>query len=133
MTTLIVEDDFTSRLLLQMFLSKYGDCHIAVNGKEAVEAYRMALRRKQPYNLICMDILMPLMDGHEAATTIRDYEDVQRIPASARVKVFMISSLNDEDSIVRSAREACDAYLVKPIDIGVLLSKLRAFGLVPGQ
>jgi two-component system chemotaxis response regulator CheY len=116
-----------------MFLSKYGECHIAVNGKEAVEAYRMALQRKQPYSLICMDILMPLMDGHEAATTIRVYEDIQGIPASARVKIFMISSLDDEDNIVRSAREECDAYLLKPIDIAALLSKLRAFGLVPGQ
>ena len=131
MRTLIVEDDFTSRLLLQMFLSKYGECHIAVNGAEAVEAYRLAVGRKQPYNLICMDILMPVMDGHEAATTIRIYEDVQGIPFSARVKIFMISTVDDQDSIVRSAREACDAYLVKPIDIGVLLSKLKSFRLVP--
>ena len=42
MRTLIVEDDFTSRLLLQSFLSQYGECHIAVNGKEAVEAFRAA-------------------------------------------------------------------------------------------
>jgi two-component system chemotaxis response regulator CheY len=114
-----------------MFLSKYGECHIAVNGAEAVEAYRLAVGRKQPYNLICMDILMPVMDGHEAATTIRIYEDVQGIPFSARVKIFMISTVDDQDSIVRSAREACDAYLVKPIDIGVLLSKLKSFRLVP--
>ena len=42
MRTLIVEDDFTSRLLLQSFLSPYGECHIAVNGKEAVAAFRAA-------------------------------------------------------------------------------------------
>ena len=42
MKTLIVEDDFTSRLLLQASLSAYGECHIAVNGKEAVEAFRTA-------------------------------------------------------------------------------------------
>jgi two-component system chemotaxis response regulator CheY len=43
MHTLIVEDDFTSRLLLQTFLSRYGECFVAVNGQEAVErlsAYR---------------------------------------------------------------------------------------------
>ena len=130
MRTLIVEDDFTSRLLLQMFLSKFGECHIAVNGKEAVDAYHLALGRKQPYNLICMDILMPVMDGHEAATTIRIHEDTQGVPPIARVKIFMISSVDDADSIVRSAREACDTYIVKPIDIGVLLKKLKSFKLV---
>ena len=52
MKTLIVEDDFTSRLLLQTFLSRYGECHLAVNGKEAVEAFRMALDNGSPYNLI---------------------------------------------------------------------------------
>lgn len=36
MKTLIVEDDFTSRLFLQTFLARYGKCHIAVNGKQAV-------------------------------------------------------------------------------------------------
>jgi two-component system, chemotaxis family, chemotaxis protein CheY len=41
MKTLIVEDDFTARLVLQRFLSRYGDCDIAVNGQEAVEAFRM--------------------------------------------------------------------------------------------
>jgi two-component system chemotaxis response regulator CheY len=41
MRTLIVEDDFTSRLLLQTFLSRYGECHVAINGKEAVEAVRV--------------------------------------------------------------------------------------------
>ena len=42
MRTLIVEDDFTSRLLLQTVLSRYGECHVAINGKEAVEAFRMS-------------------------------------------------------------------------------------------
>ena len=40
MKTLIVEDDFTSRLLLQELLNSYGPAHIAINGKEAVEAVR---------------------------------------------------------------------------------------------
>jgi two-component system chemotaxis response regulator CheY len=42
MKTLIVEDDFTSRLFLQKILSPYGECHIAVNGNEAVQAFQMA-------------------------------------------------------------------------------------------
>ena len=74
MRTLVVEDDFTSRLLLQSFLAKYGDCHIAVNGKEAITAFRTANQEGNKYDLICMDIMMPEMDGQAAITQIRDLE-----------------------------------------------------------
>ena len=67
---LLAEDDFTSRLLLQTFLSRYGECHIAVNGREAVAAFRLALEQGQRYDLICMDIMMPEMDGGEAVREI---------------------------------------------------------------
>ena len=67
---LLVEDDFASRLLLQIFLSRHGECHVAVNGREAVEAFRYASERGQPYDLICMDIMMPEMDGREAVRQI---------------------------------------------------------------
>jgi two-component system chemotaxis response regulator CheY len=43
MKTLVVEDDFTGRLILHTFLSRYGECHIAVNGREAVDAFGAAL------------------------------------------------------------------------------------------
>ena len=79
MKTLIVEDDFTSRLFLQTFLSRYGECHIAVNGREAVEAFRMAADNGSPYDLICMDIMMPEMDGQEAVKQIRALEEAQAL------------------------------------------------------
>jgi two-component system chemotaxis response regulator CheY len=54
MKTLIVEDDFTSRVLLQELLKSYGPSHIAVNGKEAIDAVRMSLEKEEPYDLICL-------------------------------------------------------------------------------
>jgi PleD family two-component response regulator len=66
MRTLIVEDNHTNRLLLQSVLSIYGECHIAVNGREAVAAFRVAQERGKMYDLICMDIMMPEMDGQTA-------------------------------------------------------------------
>ena len=77
MKSLIVEDDFTSRLLLQEYLKVYGIPHIAVNGREAVEAVRLALEARDHYNLICLDIMMPEMDGQQALREIRALEEAK--------------------------------------------------------
>jgi two-component system chemotaxis response regulator CheY len=130
MKTLIVEDDFTSRLVLQTFLSRYGDCHIAVNGWEAVEAFRLALEDGQPYNLICMDVMMPEMDGREAVRHIRALEAAQRIPAASGVKIIMTTAVDDVKEVMQCFRELCDSYMVKPINLAELLKQVRSYDLV---
>jgi len=71
MKTLVVEDDFTSRLLLQTILKAYGECHVAADGTEALAAFLEAERTEQPYQLICLDIMMPDLDGKEVLRSIR--------------------------------------------------------------
>ena len=127
---LIVEDDFTSRLLLQTFLSRYGECHIAVNGKEAVEAFRAALEQGQIYDLICMDIMMPEMDGREAVRHVRGIEEAHGIFSNAGAKIIMTTAVNDLKEVIRCFQELCDCYLVKPIDLTQLLSQLKSFQLI---
>ena len=75
MKTLIVEDDFTNRLLLQELIKGYGLPHVAINGKEALEAVRTALEADEPYDLVCLDIMMPEMDGHTALMEMRALEE----------------------------------------------------------
>jgi two-component system chemotaxis response regulator CheY len=130
MKTLIVEDDFTNRLLLQSLLSRYGECHIAVTGKEAVEACRTSRLHGLPYNLVCMDILMPEMDGQEAVKQVRDQEALMGIHSSQGVKIFMITSLTDVTEVMKSFNELCDAYLFKPVDVSKLLQELKTFHLI---
>jgi len=100
MKTLIVEDDFTSRLLLQEFLTTYGSVHIAVNGKEAVDAVCSALQANKPYDLIQMDIMMPEMDGHEALTQIRQIEAQNHLVDADQVRVIMVTALGDEGNVI---------------------------------
>ena len=130
MRTLIVEDDFTCRLLLQSFLSNYGDCHIAVNGREAVTAFSAAQKNGQGYDLICMDIMMPEVDGHTAVKEIRAIEEARGILSSNGVKIIMTTALDDVKNVVQSFQSLCDAYLFKPIDTGKLLGHIRDLHLV---
>jgi two-component system chemotaxis response regulator CheY len=130
MKALIVEDDFTSRLFLQTFLSRYGECHVAVNGKEAVEAFRLATNNGSPYDLICMDIMMPEMDGKEAVQQVRAMEEAGGVLSNHGVKIIMTTAVTDLREVMQSFKELCDTYLFKPIDTVQLLGELRSFELV---
>jgi len=127
---LVVEDDFTSRLVLQKLLSKYGQVHIAVNGNEAVEAVRMATQEGVPYDLICMDIRLPEMDGTEAVRQIRDLERREEIHSTDAVRIFMTTIVRDIKVLNSSFKALCDAYLFKPIDGDQLEDQMQAFGLI---
>jgi two-component system, chemotaxis family, chemotaxis protein CheY len=127
---LLVEDDFASRLLLQTFLAKYGEFHVAVNGREAVEAFRWALERGQRYDLICMDIMMPEMDGREAVRRIRALEEEHGILSTSGAKIVMTTAVDDVKEVIQCFHELCDSYLTKPIDLGKLLGQMREFQLI---
>lgn len=130
MKTLIVEDDLSSRLLLQKILSPYGECHIAVNGREAVTAFGMAKAEKKPYDLICLDIMMPEMNGQEVLLEIRKIEKTEGTLVGNGVKIFMTTALDDKESVITAFREWCDAYLIKPISKAKLLEYCKSFGLI---
>jgi chemotaxis protein histidine kinase CheA len=127
---LLVEDDFVSRLLLQTFLSRYGECHVAVNGLEAVEASRSALARGRNYDLICMDILMPEMDGREAVRQVRALEESHGIFSTQGAKIIMTTTVDDIRNVMLCFSELADAYLLKPIDLGKLLGQMKSYQLV---
>lgn len=131
MKTLIVEDDFTSRLILQELLRKYGPCHFANNGREAVEAARLALEQGEVYDLICLDIMMPEMDGQQALREIRALEESRGINSDKGSKIIMITVLGDYTNVRQAYHNLCDTYLTKPIDKGKLIGSLQTLGLIP--
>ena len=130
MKTLIVEDDFTSRLLMQELLKSYGPSHIAVNGREAVEAALLALDAGEPYDLICLDIMMPEMDGQEALRKIRENEETRGILSSKGAKIVMTTALGDIQNVKTAYSALCDGYLNKPIQKTKLLEELRKLNLI---
>ena len=130
MKTLIVEDDYTSRLLLQEIIKGFGKSDVAENGREAIVAVREALDAKSPYDLICMDIMMPEMNGQEALVEIRRIEEQRGVQVGKGAKILMTTALGDKDNIMSAFKAQCDGYLVKPIQKRKFLEFLEQLNLI---
>lgn len=116
MRILLAEDDFATRKFMLKFLSKYGDCDVTVDGMEAVDAFMMALEEDEPYALVCLDVMMPVMDGYQALVGIRKLEKERNIPEEKAAKVIMTTALNDEANVKMAFELGCTIYSGKPID-----------------
>ncbi|MCP4601906.1 MAG: response regulator [Proteobacteria bacterium] len=130
MKSLIVEDEFTSRLLLQEILSPYGEVHIAINGREAVAAFQLSIDANQRYDLICLDIMMPRIDGHQVLQQIRYIEEQEGLKSGERTKVIMTTALKDKENVETAFKEKCDAYMVKPLYKDKVIEHLKDFKLI---
>lgn len=130
MKSLIVDDDFFSRRILQTMLAGYGECHVAVDGKEALFAFKQALAEETPYDVICLDIMMPEMSGQEVLKKIREIEASKNIVGNGSAKIIMTTALDDKENIKTAFREQCESYLIKPISKTKLINTLTEFGLI---
>jgi two-component system chemotaxis response regulator CheY len=126
---LIVEDDMVSRKFLSRFLAQYGECDMVVDGLEAIDAYMMAVKDNEPYDLICLDIMMPKIDGVKVLKAMRDLDLQNNIEPNKRSKIIMTTALG-ESQIVQTAFEyGCDAYASKPIDTEKFVEVLEKLGI----
>lgn len=130
MKILLAEDDFVTRKFMTSFLSKYGECDVTVDGMEAVDAFMMALEEGEPYDLVCLDIMMPVMDGYQALLGIRNLERERNITDDKAVKVIMTTALNDEKNVKKAFELGCTIYSGKPIDKDRFEQALVKLGLV---
>ncbi len=130
MRILLAEDDFVTRKFMTSFLSKYGDCDVTVDGMEAVDAFMMAMDEDDPYDLVCLDIMMPVMDGYQALIGIRNIEKERGIPQEKAVKVIMATALNEEKNVKMAFDLGCTIYSGKPINQDRFEQALKKLGLI---
>lgn len=130
MKILLAEDDYVTRKAMDSFLSKYGECDVTVDGMEAVDAFLLALEEEEPYDLVCLDIMMPVMDGYQALMGIRNLEKERHIPEEKAVKVIMTTALNDEKNVKMAFELGCTIYSGKPIDQKRFEQALKKLGLI---
>ena len=130
MRILLAEDDFVTRKFMTNFLSKYGECDVTVDGMEAVDAFMMAMEDGEPYDLVCLDIKMPVMDGYQALVGIRNIEKERNIPEDKMAKVIMATALNEEKNVKMAFDLGCTIYSGKPIDQDRFEQALKKLGMI---
>lgn len=114
-TILVAEDIQSNFFLVSSLLKNKCDLLHAPNGLEAVE-----MVRRQPVDLVLMDMKMPVMDGRTATAEIRKFNS--RIPI-----VALTAHAFDADRVV-ALESGCDDYLVKPINGAKLMQALKEYG-----
>ena len=130
MRILIAEDDFASRKFMLRFLSQYGECDVTVDGMEAVDAFLMALETGESYDLVCLDIMMPELDGYQALKAMRDIEKEKNVPLNKSAKIIMTTALNEGRNVTKAFKLGCVAYAGKPIDQEKFENVLRKLELI---
>jgi two-component system chemotaxis response regulator CheY len=130
MRTLVVEDDFISRKIMKEILSGYGGCDVVIDGNEAVQTFRMAVEEGRYYDLVCLDVMMPNMDGHEALKHIRALENEWGLTGTRETRVIMTTALDDPHNVFEAYyKGGATSYLTKPISRNKLLKEIQALGL----
>jgi len=116
MNILVVDDSPTIRAALKGLLERMGHTVVeADDGKKALEMYR----RDRP-GLVLIDVVMPVMDGYEAARHMRETSADEWVP------IIFLSSKEADQDLDRAIEAGGDDYLVKPVSFVVLNAKIRA-------
>jgi PAS domain S-box-containing protein len=123
---LIAEDNDINALLARKLCERAGQIvAVAGDGRAAVRRYREALAEGKPFDMVLMDLHMPLMDGPEAIRAIRREEGRQLAARRRRVPIVTLSADGRAEILEDSLVAGADSALLKPVDPGRLLDLLR--------
>ena len=112
---LVVDDNHVNRDLLRIRLEREDYLvQEAANGELALEALR-----REPFDLVLLDVMMPVLDGLETLQAIKGDPDLRDIP------VIMVSAVGELDTVTRCMEEGADDYLTKPFNPIFLKARVR--------
>jgi CheY-like chemotaxis protein len=113
---LIVDDNPINQKFLYYSLKKYYEIETADNGLEAVEKLE-----KNNFDVVLMDLSMPVMDGFEATLLIRQSENTR----NKNIPIIFVTTNDYEHERVRCMENGGSDYLIKPVDINALLKSIH--------
>lgn len=132
MKILIVDDDVASRITLQRFFARHGQCSSAADGLEGVAMFGAALESGQPFGLVCMDIQMPGLCGTDALARMREMEKAAGVPPGREAKVVMVTCHDDVKNVCASFfKGQATCYVTKPVGFDALTEILRRENILP--
>ncbi|MDD5456886.1 MAG: response regulator [Candidatus Margulisbacteria bacterium] len=130
MKVMVVDDEVVSRKKLAKIVEELGIIHEFDRGDVALVAFEKALKEKQPYQLITLDISMPDMDGLDVLNRIRQLEVDYKVAPDKQTKVVMVTSHDERDSILAALSEKCSDYIVKPFNKEFIMERFRRIGVI---
>ena len=120
---LVVEDNPINSLLIKKIFSNWNSQPVfAMNGYEAIEKLEIS-----PYDVILMDIHMPLLDGYETTRLIRNMSDISR----SAVPIIALTASVSDDLYTKIRAVGMDDYINKPFNSDDLYRKLKAINITP--
>lgn len=125
---LLAEDDQTSSRYLSGLLRRFGECTAVEDGEQALVAFLAAQAEGRPFDLVCLDIMMPRKNGQETLEAIRAHELEQGLDPGAGVKIIMTTALGDVHSVMSAYRGGATAYITKPILTERLYETMASLG-----
>lgn len=127
---LIAEDDMIGRRMIKRYMEQYAVCELAVDGLEALNLFSESLQGGAAYDLVCLDIMMPQLDGLKVLRAIREMETQKGIAEANRAKVIMTTALNDRKTVMEAYALGCVGYAWKPIDLDKFEAVLHEIGFL---
>jgi CheY-like chemotaxis protein len=112
---LIVDDNPINQKFLYYSLKKYYEIETADNGLQAVE-----ILKENKFDVVLMDLMMPVMDGAEATLQIRNSENTK----NNQVPIIFVTANDFEHDRIRCMNNGGNDYLIKPVDINELLKSI---------
>ena len=126
-TILIVEDQKINRTILRYMIQNAYDVLEAENG---AEAWSILEEKNEEIIAILLDIVMPVMDGYQVLNTIRNMEKQRGIEGDDRVKIIMMTALNEQKNVRKAFEMGCTVYCAKPVDLDKLKNVLKKLKLI---
>lgn len=130
MRILIAEDDPVTLIFMKKFLARYGECDVAVNGLEAVTTFSKAVEEENYYNLVCLDIRMPKLDGIGVFKAMRELEKQKGVNSIDQAEIIMTTAVNDRQIITDASDAGCNTFVWKPIEVERFTLALENLGLI---